>query len=263
MSDELQNGVPPVPEPGTGAGQPEPTAEEQQPTPPAKINLDDLEDFRKWKSESDRRFTAEQRAREQAEAQAEAERAQREALIEQVKTLDPDAAKVLIEVAHVKELETKVAQYQVREWERDVYDWARDKELDVDTEEFRAAVASRDSSRLDRLAEQKDNERKLEQLATEKAKEILKAAGIELPAKPSETPAGTAPASPPPQARPAAALPPSGGGSTSANAEQQQIEDGYKAEIQAERAKGYRVDVASIGRKWRQIARERGVEPPF
>ena len=71
------------PKPGAGEGgadqapQDQPAAEQQTPpTPPKPLNLDDLPEFRKWKSQTDKRLAEAERRASEAAAQAEQARAQ-------------------------------------------------------------------------------------------------------------------------------------------------------------------------------------------
>lgn len=153
------NDAPGVPS-GDNPGQAEDSNQEQDRKP---VNLDDLPEFRNWKSNSDRKLSEKdrqlqeaQRIAREAQERMEAERTRREAIESTLRDTDPDAFQMATQQAYIRDLERKAQSAQAREqelqqqqqllqWRRDQEEMAREQGIDPGSDTFQKAM--RDAER--------------------------------------------------------------------------------------------------------------------
>jgi hypothetical protein len=222
--DELQNGVPGVPA-GTEPGQPETTAPEQQ--VPAvdlsKIDLDDLPQGRALKSTLQKQISEAEKRAQQAERNAQIAAQQVNLLYQAIQEDDPQRAQSVNErlAAAARQAEFEMTKQELAElqWERDITLWGAEQGINVNSEDFRRAVANRDNGWFQAEAE------RIEQAEAERQRaawfdEELRKRGIDpaaLTGGAAAPPASQPEAQPQAKQRPSVGiLPPSGGSAVAA-----------------------------------------------
>jgi hypothetical protein len=138
---------------GTSQGEPESIANPSQSRQPAKVNLDELEDFRKWKSAADKRDQANQQTIRTLQQQTDAYNARLRAV--EMEGLD-DVGKVAYENRELKRIlqertEDENRRYAEWQWKNLMEEVSR--ETGIPEEELEDAKDSNDLWRLGRKYE--------------------------------------------------------------------------------------------------------------